>query len=236
MFWRWLLKTHTIRASAIDAPAAEAIREAVLASPYMAANNLNRRFAGTYGFSIVFKREAIDEVRAAFPAFAPFLDLALLPEANAFFLNPLLIADGAGVEPHRDKSLHSYTEAAGFPVAVSVLYVAVPEGLDGGRLRLYRGDGVAAEVTPEERSLVTFRGDLRHEVSCVSAGAPDLYAARLSLVVEQYRVPRRALAALPRMHVGTRREAAIAPLADGPGEGAFGDAVRRCLEGADRLS
>lgn len=223
---------YTLRPEALAAPAVAAIRDAILASPYMSTNNLNMRFEGTYGFSVAFRRDAIAQVLSEFPAFAPYMDAALKPEANAFFLNPLLIANGGGVKPHHDFSLHAYVPDAEAPVAVSVLYVEVPAGLKGGHFRLYDGQRVLAEVPPLARHLLTFRGDLRHEVLPVETGAPDIYEARLSLVVEQYRLSDEQLGRMPAMRIGSRRMTGDRPepLAGGVGDGAFGDALRELLE------
>lgn len=212
-----------------------AVRDAILGSPYMAANNLNVRFAGTYGFSIVFTRDHVEQVEREFPGFTPFLDKALRPDCNAFFLNPLLIANGAAVQPHVDLSLQTYVPGVRTPRYVSVLYVEVPPGLAGGELKLYEGQRNVATVTPREHALLTFRGDLRHEVTAVTAGAPDIYQARLSLVVEQYQLTDLQLAHVPDYLIGSRREltAAEAPLAGGPGTGAFGDEVRRWMDAHD---
>ena len=187
---RWLnsMRVHigryTREPDALGALAIAALREAILASPYMSINNLNVRVEGTYGFSVAFRRAHLAEVEAAFPAFGPYLEKAMRPDCNAFFLNPLLIADGAGVKPHRDFSLNTYVPDVPAPKAVSVLYVEVPEGLEGGRLRLYREERLSAELTPRARMLTTFRGDLRHEVTPVTGGAPTIYEARLSLLLQ----------------------------------------------------
>ncbi len=185
----------------------ESIRAAILGSPLLGETNLTEQFSGTYGFSISFRREALDQVKARFSAFAPFLEAALLPGCNAFLLNPLLIQNGRGVGAHIDRSLKFYGSDIGCPIAVSVLYVQVPERLAGGELRLYhRGKRVAA-LAPMSRSLVTFRGDMTHEVVAVEAGAPELSAARISLVVEQYRVPEALKAEVPHFEVRTREGA-----------------------------
>ncbi|ADO72141.1 2OG-Fe(II) oxygenase [Stigmatella aurantiaca] len=199
------LQTYVHRTpEALPAPAIEAIREAILGSSLLGESNLTRQFSGTYGFSITFQRPAIAQVTERFPAFAPFLDAALLPDCDAFLLNPLLIQNGRGVAAHIDRSLEFYGAGIGCPVAVSVLYVQVPEQLAGGELRLYhRGTRVAA-LAPLARSLVTFRGDVAHEVVAVEAGAPMLSAARVSLVVEQYRVPPAVRARLPAFELRNR--------------------------------
>jgi hypothetical protein len=232
LFWPFGRFRHYRRQSAALEPAAlAALRQAILESPLMAASNLNHRFAGTYGFSLAFRRDHLPEVLAQFPAFGPFLERALRPDCNAFFLNPLSITNGAGVAPHVDLSLASTVPGVRTPRYVSVLYLEVPPGLDGGELRLYEGVRHKATVTPREGSLVTFRGDMRHEVSPVRTGAPEIYEARLSLVVEQYQLTDVQLEHLPALRIGTRREAqpSEAPLAGGAGPGPFGDEVRRWL-------
>jgi hypothetical protein len=223
-FWAYKLRRNALEV--------DAIREAILDSRYMSVNNLNARFAGTYGFSVVFNREGVIEVKREFPAFAPYLDLALDAKANAFFLNPLLVADGAGVAPHVDLSLATYCPEVQPPRRVSVLYVAVPQALEGGELCLYRGERPVAKLQPQQGALLHFRGDLRHEVLPVRAGAPTIYDARLSLVMEQYRVPDDLLPGVPRFLIGSRRAAwpAEPPLAGGVGEGAFGEVLREALE------
>jgi hypothetical protein len=189
---------------AFSAVTVQSIRKAILESPLLEETHLTEQFSGTYGFSITFWREELPKLKERFPAFTPFLDAALLPSCNVFLLNPLLIQNGRGVSSHLDRSLLFYEESIGGPVAVSVLYVQVPEPLAGGELRLYHRGRQVEALTPMPRSLVTFRGDLVHEVVSVSAGAPALSAARISLVVEQYRVPEKLRAAVPRFEIRTR--------------------------------
>lgn len=206
MFGRWPFFAPPYRTvpGALSAAAIAAVRDEVLASPYMAPSNLNARFEGTYGFSAVFRRDAASTLLARFPSFKPFLAAALLDGCNAFFLNPLLVLDGAGVKPHRDFSLRSYCPDAPFPTGVAVLYLQVPPGLEGGELKLYDEAVPIASVAPREGTLLTFRGDLRHEVAPVRQGAATRETARLSLVMEQYRLPHRRLAELPPCHIGSR--------------------------------
>lgn len=205
--WGGLFRLQTFyrrTPEALPPGAIEAIRSAILGSSLLGETNLTEQFSGTYGFSITFRRDGLSEVIGRFPAFAAFLDAALLPDCNAFLLNPLLVQNGRGVETHLDRSMEFYAAGIGCPIAVSVLYVQVPEQLAGGALRLYhRGKQVAA-LTPTPRSLVAFRGDLAHEVVAVQAGAPVLSEARISLVVEQYRASEPLLAGVPRFEVRTR--------------------------------
>ncbi len=199
------LQTYVHRTpEALPASDIEAIRSSILGSPLLGESNLSSHFSGTYGFSVTFRRETLSQVTDRFPAFAPFLKAAILPDCNAFLLNPLLVQNGRGVEAHLDRSMGYYGAGIGCPVAVSVLYVQVPEQLAGGELRLYhRGQKVAA-LTPLQRSLVTFRGDMVHEVVAVAAGASALSTARISLVVEQYRVPETLLSKVPAFQLRTR--------------------------------
>ncbi|WP_224367020.1 2OG-Fe(II) oxygenase [Hyalangium versicolor] len=189
---------------AFPAATVESIRQAILTSPLLDENHLTDQFVGSYGFSISFWRESLPEVKERFPAFVPFLDTALLTSCNVFLLNPLLIQNGRGVSTHLDRSLIFYDGRIGGPVAVSVLYVQVPQPLAGGELRLYHRGRQVEALSPMQGSLVMFRGDLVHEVVSVSAGAPALSAARISLVVEQYRVPESLRTAVPRIELRAR--------------------------------
>ncbi|HTE21248.1 MAG TPA: 2OG-Fe(II) oxygenase [Armatimonadota bacterium] len=189
---------------ALPAETVEAIRAEILGSPLLGDTTLSSSFSGTYGFSVAFRRESISQVTARFPAFAPFLEATILPDCNAFLLNPLLVQNGRGVGAHLDRSLSSYGAGSACPIAVSVLYVQVPETLSGGELRLYHRGREIAAVAPRPRTLVTFRGDLAHEVVPVAAGAPMLSSARVSLVVEQYRVRAEQMAWMPLFDLRSR--------------------------------
>jgi hypothetical protein len=195
---------------ALPADTVEAIRAAILGSPLLGESNLSEQFTGTYGFSCVFRRDALPDMKRRFPAFGPFLDAALLPDCNAFLLNPLLVQRGRTVEAHIDRTLSFYGAGYRCPVAVSVLYVQVPEGLEGGELRLYHRGQRVAQLKPMPRSLVTFRGDMVHEVTPVTSGVPGMSTARISLVVEQYRVPADVRVRIPRLDVLTRAQGAAA--------------------------
>lgn len=182
----------------------ERLREAILRSHYVADTTLNERFSGTRGFTVVFRRDGIDEVLKHFPEFGAYLYRVLDRSCNAFYLNPLVIRKGARVAPHRDQSLRSWVrpQEPGFPRKVSVLYVQKPEELQGGSLILHRR-GPLATIEPRPNTLVEFLGYLRHEVTEVQ-GQDDL-PSRISLVCEQYRVPKRILDAVPSFAVKSRR-------------------------------
>lgn len=175
------------------------LRGAILASPYFAINNLNRDFIGTKGFSLVFQRSQIDLVEQKFPFFKPYLDQALQPDCNAFYLNPLLLKEGSRVDPHIDRSLRSYCKTVEPPATVSVLYVQVPPNLEGGELLLRCHKKQVGQIKPEANTLVYFQGDLTHSVNAVTSAG-----VRLSLVCEQYSLSETELADIPGFTVESR--------------------------------
>lgn len=177
----------------------EELRGQILACPYFTANNLNRDFVGTKGFSIAFQRSRIGEVERRFPYFKPYLDRALQDDCNAFYLNPLLLENGSRVDPHIDRSLRSYCKTIEPPLVVSVLYVEVPDDLQGGELVLTARARTVARVRPCTNTLVFFQGDLTHSVNPVSASG-----RRLSLVCEQYRLDEELSREIPEIQLESR--------------------------------
>lgn len=175
------------------------LRGEILACPYFAVNNLNRDFVGTKGFSVVFHRSEIAEVAQKFPFFKPYLDRALEPSCNAFYLNPLLLQEGSRVDPHIDRSLRSYCKNIEPPMLVSVLYVQVPENLQGGELVLRNHKQQVGQIKPQINTLVYFQGDLTHSVNAVKSTG-----TRLSLVCEQYSLSEKELRDIPEFTVESR--------------------------------
>ncbi len=171
----------------------------ILACPYFAVNNLNRDFVGTKGFSIVFRRSHLATVEQRFPYFQPYLEQALQPECNAFYLNPLLLKAGSRVDPHIDRSLRSYCKTIDPPLVVSVLYIAVPADLQGGELVLRSSKRQVGQIRPQANTLLLFQGDLTHSVNPVSSAA-----SRLSLVCEQYSLEDEELLAIPEFAIESR--------------------------------
>lgn len=171
----------------------------ILNCPYFAINNLNRDFVKTKGFSIVFRRSHLSLVEQDFPYFKPYLERAMLPECNAFYLNPLLLQTGSQVDPHIDRSLRSYCKTVAPPLMVSVLYVDVPGDLIGGELILRSPKRQVGKIAPQMNTLVFFQGDLTHSVNPVTQGRD-----RLSLVCEQYCLDELELAEIPEFRLESR--------------------------------
>lgn len=168
----------------------------IQACPYFAINNLNRDFVSTKGFSVVFQRLGLAEVFQQFPFFKPYLEQALMPTCNAFYLNPLLLQLGSRVDPHIDRSLRSYCKTISPPAIVSVLYVQLPENMLGGELVLHSRQRQVGQIKPQINTLLYFQGDLTHSVNSVKT--PGF---RLSLVCEQYSLSEAELQHIPHFTV-----------------------------------
>jgi len=181
------------------------LRGEILACPYFAVNNLNRDFVGTKGFSVVFQRSHLAVVERQFPFFRLYLEHALQPNCNAFYLNPLLLKQGSRVDPHIDRSLRSYCKTVDPPAIVSVLYVQVPTDLQGGELVLRHHKQQVGQIKPRVNTLLYFQGDLTHSVNAVK-GTGD----RLSLVCEQYNLDTTELHEIPAFTVESRAAKSIA--------------------------
>jgi predicted 2-oxoglutarate/Fe(II)-dependent dioxygenase YbiX len=171
----------------------------ILSCPYFTVNNLNRDFVGTRGFSVVFRRSHLAQVIERFPYFQPYLDIALDPDCNAFYLNPLLLKSGSRVDPHIDRSLRSYCKTIDPPLLVSVLYIAVPTDLVGGELVLRSPKRQVASIQPRPNLLIQFQGDLTHSINPVTATGN-----RLSLVCEQYNLIDTELQEIPEFKLESR--------------------------------
>lgn len=147
----------------------------------------------------MFQRSGIQKVEQQFPFFKPYLDLALQPDCNAFYLNPLLLREGSRVDPHIDRSLRSYCKTVAPPAIVSVLYVQVGSGLQGGELVLRNHRQQVAQIKPQLNLLLHFQGDLTHSVNAVKCAE-----TRLSLVCEQYDLCEAELQEIPEFTVESR--------------------------------
>ncbi|NDJ19803.1 2OG-Fe(II) oxygenase [Myxacorys almedinensis A] len=175
------------------------LRGEILACPYLTVNNLNRDFVGTRGFSVVFQRSGLDTVKQKFPFFRPYLEFVLQPTCNAFYLNPLLLKEGSRVDPHIDRSLRSYCKTIEPPAIVSVLYVQIPDALQGGELVLRNHKQQVGQIKPSANLVVHFQGDLTHSVNPVRVAE-----TRLSLVCEQYSLAKSELQDIPEFTVESR--------------------------------
>ena len=171
-----------------------------MACNYLAVNNLNRDFVGTKGFSVVFRRSHLEKVTQRFPFFRAYLEQALQPDCNAFYLNPLVLGAGSRVDPHIDRSLRSYCKTINPPQVVSVLYIQIPPDMQGGELVLRNRKQQVGQIKPEVNKLIIFQGDLTHSVNAVKT--PSI---RLSLVCEQYSLEASELLDIPDFAIESRK-------------------------------
>ena len=201
---------------ALDAAAVSVVRDGVMTSKLMGESPLGGTFLATRGFSITFHRSARADVVERWPFTKRFLALALddvaaqrvqrrpllggPPAPNALYLNVLVVPPGASVGRHVDATLGPPNGSV-VPEAVSVLYLDVPDDLQGGRLVLVDGPGERKVdvIEPRAGRYVLFAGRLGHEVEAVTGSRP-----RVSIVCEQYALSPGVLSAVPRLKVHSR--------------------------------
>lgn len=188
-------KCYTRKPNFLSLEELQALKEEILESPYLGTSQLSDRFVSTKGFSVVFKRSGISQVEQNFPYFKPYLEKALMPVCNAFYLNPLVLEGNSCIEEHVDCSLSSYFMEWVTPRLVSVLYICVPNDLQGGQLILQEDKSVW-HVEPETNTLVHFLGWVLHSVTPVQTGH-----ARMSLICEQYNLPEEYLIKVPEFEI-----------------------------------
>lgn len=193
-------KYYSLKSQAFSLNYLNYLENQILSCPYLAASQLSDSFAGTKGFSVVFKPSAIEQVKQNFPFLQQYLESALNANCNAFYLNPLIIEKGASVEPHVDSSISSYTKAFTTPAIVSVLYVKVPNDLIGGEFILQKSTEQIEKIKPQANNLLHFRGNLEHSVNKVESSQ-----ARISLVCEQYKLDTSLLLNIPEFKVIAQR-------------------------------
>jgi hypothetical protein len=168
------------------------LAQKILGSPYLGTSQLSDEFASTQGFSVIFKKESISTVIEHFPELSTYLNVALKSLCNAFYLNILILTEGSCVNEHIDCSICEYFQELVSPRLVSVLYVQVPEDMQGGKLVLSLDAEEIAIIQPQENMLLHFLGYLTHRVQFVQASQP-----RISIVCEQYNLKEEWLAQVP---------------------------------------
>jgi len=82
-------------------------------------------------------------------------------------------------------------------MVVSVLYVDVPDDLQGGELVLRSNKRQVGKICPQANTLLLFQGDLTHSINAVVGN-------RLSLVCEQYNLEAAELEDIPEFKLESR--------------------------------
>jgi hypothetical protein len=212
-----VLKIVRHRRRALPTDRFEALKRTVLSSAFVAESTLNGPFEASRGFGVTFTAAGRGEVRARFPFFEPWLELALGEPAiraltpwwsrrhsripNAWYLNLLVVGAGVEVARHVDGTLIGPTGEKGHtPECVTVLYLNVPTA-PGGELQLWNGSLPVGFIKPQEGDVVHFRGDLAHAVRRFDGAQGQV---RASLVIEQYHFRAEALARLPACRLESR--------------------------------
>jgi hypothetical protein len=169
-------------------------------------NPLSEGFAGTRGFGVKFRREALDTLIKLMPWTRAYFDKILdenvarhfcagrSEKPNAFYLNALVIPPGRGTSLHVDKTLDGRTP----PTVVSVLYLTTTS--PGGLLHLTDRNWPVGLVNPRPGMIVHFRGDLAHGVSRTSLSG----VVRSSLVCEQYFLTEEQIGSCPQLELVVR--------------------------------
>eukprot|EP00277_Geminigera_cryophila_P006429 CAMPEP_0179429904 /NCGR_PEP_ID=MMETSP0799-20121207/15168_1 /TAXON_ID=46947 /ORGANISM="Geminigera cryophila, Strain CCMP2564" /LENGTH=215 /DNA_ID=CAMNT_0021206049 /DNA_START=246 /DNA_END=893 /DNA_ORIENTATION=- len=162
-------------------------------------------FAKTRGFVIAFNREGIEQFKhdVRFECLYPYFERAVLEEANAWVLNLLICheptyASDVVVRLHLDDTLRTHWIFHSWLAhQVNVLYVTVPQDMMGGWLQVWNYNRKPSQkrthdmnspdhtVTPEENTMIAFRGDSFHRVMGYTTRTNT---KRISLVLEQYQV------------------------------------------------
>ncbi|GMI60134.1 hypothetical protein ScalyP_jg6428 [Parmales sp. scaly parma] len=180
-------------------------RSAILSNPETSnpdSASLGCGFKQTKGFIYRFSRSGICKFKAHNSAMMllPFFDKAVSSGCNAFVLNVLCCSESTegkyAVGWHKDATLafRDGANAAGIKYrladSVSVLYVAVPDGMVGGELELKdprASTTTSSNITPKENTCCVFRGDAEHAVH--NFFTSNTTQDRVSVVLEQYKVP-----------------------------------------------
>jgi hypothetical protein len=166
-------------------------------------------FAGTRGFGVKFRREALDMLMKLMPWTRPYFDKILDenvarhfctggPEKcqpNAFYFNALIVPPGKGTSLHKDRSLDGQTT----PILTSVLYLETTTS-QGGLLYLCEKTWPVGLVNPRPGMIVHFRGDLTHGVTNTSLSD----VVRSSLVCEQYSLTDEKIGLCPQLELVVR--------------------------------
>jgi len=218
------VREYVTHRNALAGPRIESLREALLSSRFVARSPLMGSFQASKGFAFIFTETGRATLLERFPFLTDYLSLVMDPATtrgllpwrerlfgprkdrlrpNAFYLNLLLLEEGKSVGRHIDATLQEPSGVPGaVPEHVSVLYLEVPTGAQGGALRLLRDDQPVGQVQPRPGLLVQFRGELQHEVQPFTGGPEG--ALRASLVCEQYTFSPEALARIPTFRIQSK--------------------------------
>jgi hypothetical protein len=198
-----------VESDALGSQIVRDIANGIITSGLVGENPLSQAgFAGTQGFAVKFRREALNSLIKLIPWTRPYFDKILdenvarqftagrleNSQPNVFYLNALVIPPGAGTRLHVDNTLDGRTT----PILVSVLYVETTP--PGGLLYLCDATWPVGLVNPRPGMIVHFRGDLTHGVT----NTPLSTVVRLSLVCEQHCFNEEQIGSCPKLELVMR--------------------------------
>ncbi len=194
--------------------------------PLVAGNDLDgMNFKGTRGFVVKFSEEGVSDFQSNrnFTCLVPYFERARLPNANAFVMNLLICELASGnkmqrrsdanpfaVGTHLDNTIGINSWRTFVAHQVNVLYAVVPNDMRGGDLHVFPfehdfpqdNEDPVERVTPRENRMVAFKGNAFHRVEQYQTATNTL---RVSLVLEQYIVPKSYKSRLTKYEVENRK-------------------------------
>jgi len=157
-------------------------------------------FEKTKGFVVMFSSRHEQKFADTFKPIYEVFKQVRIPGTNAYIFNPVLIEPSSdkierSIDFHYDVSLEEQTKTNEgrnyLPIAVTVIYIELPDTYEGGHLRLSKFGAVDSSgirrYKPKLGRKFTFRGDALHCVEPIYCKNPK--SKRISLVFEQYKIP-----------------------------------------------
>ena len=190
---------YKLESNAFDRSYLNDLEKKILSSPFTGHSPLGPEFVRTKGFSVVFRREFMDDVIEKLPYLKPFLDKAVFPSSNAFYINPLILKNSSRVDTHVDCRFVESENVRIIPNLVSILYVKADDDISGGEIDL-AGKKI---IKPKTGDLLHFKGDTLHHVNEVKGSG-----IRVNIVCEQYNLPDDILSGFPEFEILTDKDPA----------------------------
>jgi len=151
---------------------------------------------GTRGLVVKFNRDGVPRLQEEYPTLFRHFASVASNSSNAFVMNILIVPPSNGektaqVARHVDDTVGITGWQDFIAHSVSVFYVTLPDSFSGGKLLLYGNSKDNMQpldvIIPEENLLIAFRGDSFHSVEAFYS---DSNTKRVSLVLEQYNIPK----------------------------------------------
>lgn len=183
---------YTVIKNVLSEPQRISLINEVLHSEFFGESALGKEFISTKGFSLVFKRSALNDICQSLPYLSVLLSKVLFEKCNAFYINPLVLYGKSKVEAHIDCRLAMPQNIRIIPNLVSVYYADVSSTMKGGTLVLNSGADNEIAILPKTDDLIHFLGNVIHHVETV-----ETPQRRISIVCEQYNLDDELISEFP---------------------------------------